>query len=58
MALETARGGTLFGSPVEFVVIAAVIVLLFGSKVFVSWAKGLGETIAETKKIRKEIEDE
>lgn len=60
MALEKARGGKMIGGlgPTEIIVICIVFILLFGSRIFVSWAKGLGETISFTKKSIDEIKKE
>lgn len=42
----------------EVVVIAIIVVVLFGSKKLNELAQGLGEAIKEIKKIKKNIEDE
>lgn len=43
--------------PVELAIIFAVIMLLFGAKRLPKLARSLGETIKETKRIGKELED-
>lgn len=43
--------------PAELAIIFAVIMLLFGAKRLPKLARSLGETIKETKRIGKELED-
>jgi Sec-independent protein translocase protein TatA len=49
-------------SPTELIILAAILLLLFGSKIFVSLGKTSGETLKEIKKIKKNfteaVEDE
>lgn len=42
----------------EVVVIAIIVLVLFGSKKLNELGRGLGESIKEIKKITKDIEDE
>lgn len=41
----------------ELLVVAAVLLLLFGGKKLPSFAKGLGESVKELKKAKKEFSD-
>jgi len=40
-------------SPTEITILAAILIVLFGSKVFISLGKTGGETLKEIKKIKK-----
>ncbi len=42
----------------EIVVIAIIVLVLFGSKKLNELAHGLGESVKEIKKIKKDIEDD
>lgn len=42
-------------STLEIIVIALVVFLLFGGKKLSEWARGLGETGKEIKKIKKDL---
>ena len=41
--------------PTELIILAVILVLLFGSKVLVSLGKTAGESIREIKKVKKTI---
>jgi Sec-independent protein translocase protein TatA len=49
-------------SPTELIILASILVVLFGSKTFVSLGKTFGETFKEVKNIKKSfseaVEDE
>lgn len=40
----------------EILVIAGIVILLFGPKMLPKWGKSLGDTVREVKSFRKEIE--
>jgi len=42
----------------EFLIIAVVVLLLFGSKKIPDFAQGLGKGIREFKKVVKDVEDD
>ncbi|MDO8488154.1 MAG: twin-arginine translocase TatA/TatE family subunit [bacterium] len=42
----------------EIVVIAIIVLVLFGNKKLNELAKGLGQSVKEIKKIKKDIEDD
>lgn len=42
----------------EIIFIAVVLLILFGSQKIVEFARGLGETKKELKKVKKELENE
>jgi TatA/E family protein of Tat protein translocase len=42
-------------SPTEMIILAIIIILLFGSKVLISLGKTAGESIREIKKVKKSI---
>ena len=42
-------------SPIELIIIAAILIILFGSKILISLARTSGETIKEIKKIKGSI---
>ena len=42
-------------SPTELIILAAILLLLFGSKFFISLARTAGESLKEVKKIKKNI---
>jgi TatA/E family protein of Tat protein translocase len=48
----------VFPVPAEMAIIAGVGILIFGPKLFVKWAKSLGETIRENRKALKEIHED
>ena len=48
----------MFSSPGEWIVIALVIIVLFGGKKIPELARGLGKSIQEFKKAKNEIKDE
>lgn len=41
----------------EIIIVAVVILVLFGGKKMNEWAKGLGETGRELKKVKSELND-
>ena len=42
---------------VEIIIIAGVLILLFGSKKIKELSRGLGESTKEAKKVKKEVEE-
>ena len=48
----------MFNGPGEWIVIALVVVFLFGCKKIPELARGLGRSIQEFKKAKNEIKDE
>ncbi len=48
----------MFNGPGEWIVIALVVVVLFGGKKIPELARGLGRSIQEFKKAKNEIKDE
>ena len=48
----------MFNGPGEWIIIALVVVVLFGGKKIPELARGLGRSIQEFKKAKKEIKDE
>tara|TARA_B100001123_G_C14657961_1_gene768371 strand:+ start:28 stop:198 length:171 start_codon:yes stop_codon:yes gene_type:complete len=48
----------MFSSPGEWIVIALVVIVLFGGKKIPELARGLGKSIQEFKKAKEEIKDE
>ena len=44
-------------SPIELVILATIIIVLFGSKFFVKLGKTSGESIREIKNIKKNLTD-
>lgn len=44
-------------SPTEIIILAAVLMLLFGKKVFIALGKTSGETLKEIKKIKKNFDE-
>ena len=48
----------MFNGPGELIVIALVVVVLFGGKKIPELARGLGRSIQEFKKAKNEIKDE
>ena len=48
----------MFNGPGEWIIIALVVVVLFGGKKIPELARGLGRSIQEFKKAKSEIKDE
>ena len=48
----------MFNGPGEWIIIALVVVVLFGGKKIPELARGLGRSIQEFKKAKNEIKDE
>ena len=48
----------MFNGPGEWIIIALVVVVLFGGKKIPELARGLGKSIQEFKKAKNEIKDE
>ena len=48
----------MFNGPGEWIIIALVVVVLFGGKKIPELARGLGRSIQEFKKARKDIKEE
>jgi Sec-independent protein translocase protein TatA len=44
-------------SPVEIIILASILVLLFGSKAFIRLGKTFGESLKEIKGIKKSVTD-
>ena len=44
-------------SPTEILILAAILILLFGGKAFISLAKTAGESFKEIKKIKKNVSE-
>lgn len=44
-------------STTEFLIVAAVLLVLFGSRVVTNMARGAGETLKEVKKIKKSFNE-
>ncbi len=43
--------------PTELIIIAAVLILLFGGKIITSFARTSGQTVKELKKVKKEFKE-
>jgi len=57
--LDGKKGGKLPSiGPTELLVIALIIMLLFGGKILNNLGKSAGETIKELRKVGKELSDE
>ena len=48
----------MFNGPGEWIIIALVVIVLFGGKKIPELARGLGKSIQEFKKAKNEIKDE
>ncbi|MAV64344.1 MAG: twin-arginine translocase TatA/TatE family subunit [Pelagibacteraceae bacterium TMED237] len=48
----------MFSGPGEWIIIALVVIVLFGGKKIPELARGLGKSIQEFKRARDEIKDE
>jgi Sec-independent protein translocase protein TatA len=44
-------------SPTELIILAAILILLFGGKAFISMARTAGESLKEMKKIKTSFTD-
>ncbi len=44
-------------SPTEFAIIAAIIILIFGSRIAIKMGKTSGETLREMKNIKKNVSE-
>lgn len=44
-------------SPTEMIIIAVVLIILFGSKIFISLARTAGESLKEVKKVKNTFKE-